>query len=239
MYLLTPAPPAQPSVWQQLGDKALLLAVLALSSLMSVLLVAYRIYHSDHFTYVFLVWNLFLAWVPLCSALVCWLFSQYGRRTWLLLALFLTGWFLFFPNSPYIVTDLLHLAPRNNVPLWYDVMLIFSFAWNGLILGFVSLWIVQGVVEALWGRWLSWLLVMVTLAASGFGIYLGRFQRWNSWDLLIDPLGLASDVYTRLVNPFAHPRTVAVTLLFSGFLTIAYLTFALLLRVRWIRQPLS
>jgi uncharacterized membrane protein len=229
----------RPLVLRQLGEQALLLAVLALSSAMSVLMVVFRIYYSDQYTYIFLVWNLILAWVPLGSALVFWLLSRYGCHTWPILLLFLGGWFFFFPNSPYIVTDLLHLAPRHNIPLWYDLMLIFSFAWNGLILGFTSLWIVQGVVESLWGRWLSWLVVMATLAASGYGIYLGRFLRWNSWDLLTDPRGLGHDVLALLFDPLAHPRTLAVTILFSGFLTIAYLTFTLLLRVRWVRQPLA
>jgi uncharacterized membrane protein len=224
------------AAWQNPNDKVLLLAALALSSLMSVALVAFRIYYSDSRSYIFLAWNLFLAWVPLLSALALWHFSHYGRRTLLLLGFFLGCWFLFFPNSPYIVTDFIHLTPRQNVPLWYDLVLIFSFAWNGLILGFTSLWIVQGVIDRLFGPWLGWLVVMMTLAVSGFGIYMGRFLRWNSWDLLIDPRAVAGDIYVRLLDPFAHPRTLAVTLLFSGFLTVAYLTLTLLLRVRWGRQ---
>jgi uncharacterized membrane protein len=226
------------AAWQHPNDKMLLLAALALSSLMSVALVAFRIYYSDSRSYIFLAWNLFLAWVPLLSALALWHFSHYGRRTLLLLGFFLGCWFLFFPNSPYIVTDFLHLTPRQNVPLWYDLVLIFSFAWNGLILGFTSLWIVQGVIDRLFGRWIGWLVVLMTLAASGFGIYMGRFLRWNSWDLLTDPRAVAGDVYIRLLDPFAYPRTLAVTLLFSGFLTIAYLTLTLLLRVRWGRQTI-
>ncbi len=221
-----------------LGDQAALLAVLAISSLLSVVLVAFRVYYSGAITYIFLVWNLFLAWVPLISALALWWFSSYGRRVYLLLGLFFVGWFFFFPNSPYLVTDLLHLQPRQNIPLWYDVLLIFSFAWNGLILGLISLWIVHEVIQTLFGRWFGWLLVLMTLAASGFGIYLGRFLRWNSWDLLMDPRGIAADVIVRLLDPWAHPHTLAVTLLFSAFLTVAYLTFALLLRTRWSRQPL-
>ncbi|MCL4861782.1 MAG: DUF1361 domain-containing protein [Caldilineaceae bacterium] len=213
-------------------NMAPLLAALLLSSLMSVATVVFRVYYSGSSAYVFLVWNLFLAWAPLLCALALWQFAIYGRRATLLLLPFLGCWFLFFPNSPYIVTDFLHLTQRHNIPLWYDLLLIFSFAWNGLILGFVSLWIVQGVIQALYGRWLSWVTVSATLAASGFGIYLGRFLRWNSWDLLTDPYGLARDIYVRLADPLAHPHTLAVTVLFSGFLAVAYLTFALLLRTR-------
>jgi uncharacterized membrane protein len=234
MYSVSTTPPAQ----HRLQDKLPLLAALSLSTLMSVMIVVFRVHYSGASTYAFLVWNLFLAWVPLCSALALWYFSHYGRRTLFLLLLFFAGWLIFFPNSPYIVTDLLHLEPRQNVPLWYDLLLIFSFAWNGLILGFTSLWIVQGVIEQMFGRATSWFVVVCTLAASGFGIYLGRFLRWNSWDVVADPHGLAADIYVRLVDPFAHPRTLAVTVLFSGFLTIAYLTFALATRARWTsREP--
>lgn len=217
-----------------LADKLPLLATLSLSTLLSVALVAVRIECSGHVTYLFLVWNLFLAWTPLFSALVFWWFSQYERRSLLLLLGFFGGWLLFFPNSPYIVTDFLHLEPRQNVPTWYDLLLIFSFAWNGLILGFISLWIVQSVVEKLLGRVASWLMALCTLTASGFGIYLGRFLRWNSWDVLTDPYGLAIDIYTRLSNPLSHPRVLVVTLLFSAFLTIAYLIFTLSTRVHWV-----
>lgn len=223
----------QTSVKSWFGDKMPLLAALMLSSLMSFAIVLFRIYYSGTGAYRFLVWNLFLAWIPLASALAFWYSSRYGLRSLPLLALFFSGWFLFFPNSPYIVTDFLHLAPRHNVPLWYDLLLIFSFAWNGLILGFTSLWIVQGVIEQMAGRLLSWLVVLATLATSGFGIYLGRFLRWNSWDLLTEPRALAGDIYIRMVDPLAHRQTLAVTILFSGFLTVAYVTFVLLTRVQW------
>ena len=196
-----------------------------------------RIWYSGYITYSFLQWNLFLAWIPLFSALGLWALQQRQRRgTGLAGALLFLCWLAFFPNAPYIVTDFLHLTERNNVPLWYDLLLIFSFAWNGLVVGFTSLWIVQTVIAGRWGQWLSWLIVAGTLALSGFGIYLGRFLRWNSWDLLTNPRLLASDIIQRISDPMAHPRTVVMTLLFSSFLTLAYLTLNLLGRVRW-QQP--
>jgi uncharacterized membrane protein len=135
---------------------------------------------------------------------------------------------LFFPNSPYIVSDLIHLGPRNGVPVWFDTIMIFSFAWNGLILGFLSLWLVQQLMAGWLGCTASWLLVAGTLGATGFGIYLGRFQRWNSWDILVDPIGLLRDVALRVRNPVDYPRTLGVTILFAGFLMVAYLTLTLL-----------
>jgi uncharacterized membrane protein len=218
-------------------DKLPLLAILVLSSGLSAAMLAARIWYSGTTTYTFLQWNLFLAWVPLFSALGLWTLqrSRVPGAGFIGTLAFLC-WLAFFPNAPYIVTDFLHLTERNRVPLWYDLLLIFSYAWNGLVVGFTSLWIVQAVIAQRWGPWLSWLIVAGTLAVSGFGIYLGRFLRWNSWDLLTNPHSLASDIFQYITNPLAHPRTIVVTLLFSTFLTLAYLTLNLLGRARW-QQP--
>ena len=213
-------------------QRYLLLSVLMLSSALSILLSLARIWYSDTRHYLFLNWNLVLAWMPLWLAFLLWRLDRRrdrrGRRRLLMMTLVFVGWLLFLPNSPYIVSDLMHLNPRDNVPLWYDAIMLFSFAWNGLILGFVSLWIVQQLAARWFGPVVGWVLVMLTLTATGFGIYLGRFGRWNSWDVLIDPLGLIKQVMEYLLNPFDYPRTVGVTLLFGGFLFVAYLTLTLL-----------
>ncbi len=210
-----------------------LIVVLGLSSLLSVLLVLFRVAYSDSIIYAFLVWNLFLAWIPLGCAFLLWWLERTPRRPVFVMAILFAGWFLFFPNAPYIVTDLMHLGYRNNIPIWYDAMLIFSFAWNGIVLGLLSLWIVHGLVAGWVGRWIGWMMVGVTLVASGFGVYLGRFQRWNSWDIVADPQNLFLDMLDRLINPMAHPQTVAVTILFAAFLGIAYLTLAVLVNSNW------
>jgi len=195
-----------------------------------------RFYYTDgNATYFFLIWNLFLAWIPLGSALALWYLHQYTPWARVLQWPLLLGWFLFFPNAPYLVTDFLHLTERQHVPLWYDLLLIFSFAWNGLVLGFTALWIVQEVLTTQYNKGVSLFVVWLTLTMSGFGIYVGRFLRWNSWDVLFNPHSLASDILPRLTDPFAYPRTLVVTLLFSTFLTLAYLTVRLLGQVRWQR----
>jgi uncharacterized membrane protein len=241
MYTLssTPTTLSQASL-PNLSARMLLLLVLGLSSGLSVAIVVVRAIYTQHYTFLGLVWNLFLAWVPLFCALLLWWLEQPRRSHRILhspLSLgLLLGWFAFFPNAPYIITDLVHLYQRDNAPFWYDLLLIFSFAWNGLILGFTSLWIVQGVIQSHYGRWAGWLLVGCTLTASSFGIYLGRFLRWNSWDIVTNPHDLTLDILERITNPLAHPKTIAVTILFSGFLLLAYLTIALLAQAHWGQQ---
>jgi uncharacterized membrane protein len=61
-----------------------------------------------------------------------------------------------------------------------------------------------------------------SLLLSGFGIYLGRFLRRNSWDPFTDPAGLFLDISDRLLNPTSYPRTYAVTLIFGLGLLLGY-----------------
>ncbi len=212
-----------------MGNRNILRIMLALglSSFLSVLLLAFRIFSSDSFSYIFLVWNLFLAWVPLGFA---WLVSPTNLR-WIN-ALCLCAWLLFFPNAPYIVTDFIHLRARPGIPLWYDVVLNVSFAWNGLLLGFVSLFTVQKFLRRHLSAVLTWCAVGVLMVGCGFGIYLGRFERWNSWDLISNPLGIASDVLSGIAHPLSHSRMYGVTILFSIFLFLGYLTLFTLVNTR-------
>ncbi len=216
----------------QLQSKLPLLIALLLSSGMSATMWLARAGYTQRLNYISLNWNLFLAWIPLIFALAAWLLIQ--RRTWLpVILLLLAGWLLFLPNAAYIITDLIHLRARNGAPLWYDALMVFSYAWNGLILGMTSVWIVQSLVERWFGAVAGWLLAGGALFASAFGIYLGRFLRWNSWDILTEPRSLLQDILSPMLNPFEHPRTLAVTALLSGMLLMIYITMTLLARVNW------
>jgi len=185
-----------------------------------------RVYLSQSATYRFLVWNLFLAWIPYISSLwAAYLHRSHPRRWWVLL---FPGaiWLLFFPNAPYILTDFLHLQTRWAVPMWYDTVLIAAFSWTGLFLGIFSLRAMQSLVRAFLGSTVSWLFVLGALVASSLGIYIGRFLRWNSWDLLLHPQSILTEVTVRLANPLIYRQTFGVTVLFAAFLLVCYLTFA-------------
>ena len=210
---------------------ALVLA-LCLSSGLSAAMYLARVWYTESFSFFFLNWNLLLAWIPFGVAVMMHALSRSTKRAAMPLAFLFAVWLLFFPNAPYLVSDLMHLAPRQNVPLWYDAMLLFSYAWNGLILGFASLWLIQQLVAERLGAIAGWMLVMTTLLAAGFGIYLGRFERWNSWDVVVDPIGRFGDILAGLLNPLAYPRAIVVTLLFAAFMAIAYSTVHLFATTR-------
>jgi uncharacterized membrane protein len=134
----------------------------------------------------FLLWNLVLAWVPALLALRLRSSSRESRRLGPLLPLGLL-WLLFLPNAPYVVTDVIHLRSGDRVSMLYDVPMLGVFAGTGLLLGFLSLYLVQSVVRARFGDRRGWLLVAAVIPLTGIGVYLGRVLRWNSWDLLVRP----------------------------------------------------
>jgi uncharacterized membrane protein len=202
-----------------------LLYPIVLSSLLASAIWFGRIYIGHHVEYAFLPWNLFLAWVPyVFSVIVGFLNQRYPGRGWLLLlpSLF---WLTFFPNAPYVVTDLLHLDPRPPVPIWYDIGLLAAFVWTGCLIAVVSLSIMQTAVKSYWGSVASWLFVLSTIVLSGLGIYLGRFLNLNSWDLFIQPQDVLADVLVRVLHPIRHSQIYGVTLMFASFLLVCYLTF--------------
>ena len=183
-----------------------------------------RVYLSGRLTFHFLIWNLFLAWIPYASSFWATYLYRHQRRYRGVLLIPALIWLVFFPNAPYIVTDLLHLAPRHPVPLWYDLSLLSVFAWTGLFLAVFSLRSMQVLLAPVSGVGLSWLFVFGVAGLSGFGVYLGRFLRWNSWDLLFHPLAILTDVGVRLLNPGLYLHDLGFSFIFAAFLLICYLT---------------
>ena len=211
-----------------------LLYPILLSSLLAGFLFSARVFQSRSFAYHNLAWNLFLAWIPyLCSLWAALIDTILPRRWWLLI---LPGalWLIFFPNAPYIVTDFLHLTDRPFVPLWYDIVMLATFAWTGCFLAIASLRTMQILVKQYVGWILSWLFAGVALTMGGLGIYLGRFSRWNSWDLFMQPEAILYEVAHRLLNPLSNLRFFGFTLLFTAFLLVMYLTF---ISVRKVKGP--
>lgn len=185
---------------------------------------AFRYYISETKVFLFLNWNLFLAWIPLLLTTVIFAFRIKSRIS---LVLIVAAWILFFPNSPYILTDLFHLKVRNTVPVWYDLIVILSYAWTGLICGFISLDDIEKRLSWYYSRNVINGIVVFFLFISSFGVYLGRFLRWNSWDILNNPLGLFNDIVVRFIYPMEYTKTWGVTVLMGILLNFMYFTFKL------------
>ena len=204
---------------------------LAFASGVCVALVLARIVTAGNIGYAFLVWNLFLAWLPLIFAQL--LRERYvngERRGWRLLGLG-AAWLLFFPNAPYIFTDLVHLTTKFHGHYWADMVVILLCALTGLVLGFVSLFLVQSVVADRFGRAASWLFIAVVAGLSGVGVFIGRFLRLNSWDVLLQPGEFYRHVNHWTADPFGSAMPYVFPALFAVFLFIVYLMFYALTRL--------
>lgn len=184
----------------------ILLALIAASGV-SVGLWFIRVFVSGEIHFAFMLWNLILAWTPLLFA---WLASAvWMKRPYALVFIFF--WLLFFPNAPYIVTDFIHLRWASGVSVWFDIAMIGMFALTGMALGVFSLRLLQTRIAESYGRIHGWLFVLTTVGLSSYGIYLGRFLRWNSWDVFANPLALLQDVAHSLTVPFTFYVSLSLT----------------------------
>jgi uncharacterized membrane protein len=185
-------------------------------------LVAARVVYSDTGRRTDLIWNLFLAWVPFILAYIAHVVSW--RRIWLYLVIPFIAflWLIFFPNAPYMLTDLQDLARHAvGAPLWYDVIIVVWCSWTAMMLGVVSLYLMQDIVTRTFGRFTGWAFVFAISVLSSFGIYIGRFVRLNSWDILQNPAETAMNILGLVIDP--SRRLAAFTFLYTFFFLFVYL----------------
>lgn len=193
------------------------------ASLLDVTLVFVRMVYTDRRQYFSLIWNLFLAWIPFILAYLAYVFSWRRWMVYLIVPAFLFLWLIFFPNAPYILTDLQHLQDAPPlVAVWYDVIMLVWFSWTGMLLGVVSLYLMHEIVIRHFGRWLGWLFVLLVSASTGLGIYLGRFIRLNSWDLFQAPQEVVEAIWGWLLDPSL--RSAGFVGLYTLFFLFVYLT---------------
>lgn len=196
-----------------------------LSSLFVLVMFIGRAVLSERLAHRFLIWNLFLAWLPYIFSLLAVLLRRLLPRSFFP-QLALGGlWLAFFPNAPYLLTDFKHLQYRPPIPLWFDILLLATFAWTGLFLAVASLRAMQSLVKEYVGGLGSWAFVVIAASLSSLGVYLGRFLRLNSWDLLFQPFNILEAVLRRLVDPLSHLGFIGFTGLFAVFLLVCYLMF--------------
>lgn len=198
----------------------------------SILLLTVRVIVTGELRYVFLLWNLFLAVIP--AVIVLRVIKGQPSKRFTVIAQ-LVAWLLFFPNTFYLLTDFIHLDSPDGVTKLFDAVLLFSFTISGFMLGIGSLMALHIWLAPKISAKNAWYFVSSVIGASSFAVYLGRYLRWNSWDIAMNPLGLLFDVSDRFINPSAHPRTFTTTFLFFVIISAVYMTlysFGMVLRKR-------
>ena len=204
--------------------------LLIVSSFYAVGLEVFRIILSGHRNYSYFIWNLFLAWIPYALSMYLPV-SFHVVRSRVLVWTLLIIWFLFWPNSPYILTDFLHLKEKQNIPLWFDLCLILSFSWTGLMLGFISLIEIQNLVRKRSGRTVAWIFASFTILTGSLGIYIGRYVRLNSWDVVANPLRVFTDIFSHFEDHMLRKEMVVMTLQYGIFLFLGYLTVKIIIKI--------
>ncbi|MFT3936857.1 MAG: DUF1361 domain-containing protein [Chitinophagaceae bacterium] len=187
------------------------------------LLVTARTVYTREIAFLFLLWNLFLAFVPWYLSYTLSQRSARIKNKWIY-RLLCIAWLLFVPNAFYMITDLFHLYDSTTMPRWYDLMMIFCFTWNALLLGILSVRHMEKLVMARWPRMADVWFVYPVMLLNAFGIYIGRFLRYNSWDIISNPLNLFSETIHILFHPVQYRNAWGMVLVFSFFLSIFYMT---------------
>ena len=202
-------------------ETAVPMLALSFASAVSVVLVLARMIWMRDVHYAFLIWNLFLAWVPMIFVLfACEHQNAGGNPGWRFFA-FGAAWLLFFPNAPYIFTDIIHVTHYYS-HFWVDLMLVLTNALTGLVIGFVSLYLMQSAVRRMAGGTASWFFVAAVAALSSFGICLGRFVRLNSWDIIM-PWKMLHSIGQWVTAPQAYQGSTIFPIMFAAFLFTTYL----------------
>lgn len=198
------------------------LSLVIVTILFSITALMVRIKLNKSFFYLFLVWNIFLAIIPYIISM--YLNSKQKVSGWKLGFWFL-AWLAFLPNAPYIVTDLIHLRLSNDSLLWFDVLVVLSFALTGLLLFHLSMYDMQTIIFSRFKRIPKRTVTYTIIFLCSFGVYLGRFLRYNSWEIISNPQVLISDVFDILISPFQHSEAWLFTLGFGSFLVVGYWIF--------------
>jgi uncharacterized membrane protein len=180
---------------------------------------------TDTRIFLFLNWNLFLAIIPFIIS--SYLIHKKIQNKSIIL-LMISAWILFFPNAPYILTDLFHLKNRGSAPIWFDLILILTFVWTGMTFGFMSLRHIEILIKPFTTPFQKNIVIILFLFLSSFGIYLGRFLRWNSWHIINKPILIFNDISDRVISPTEHPRTWGVTILMGMLLNIIYFSIKMI-----------
>jgi uncharacterized membrane protein len=171
---------------------------------------------------IYILWNLFLAFVPFLISTTLLYFSEKGKLNKVLFIIGGIVWLIFLPNAPYIVTDLIHIGVVRAVPVLFDSLLLFTSAWAGLLLGMNSISHIEKILLLKYSKKISQITIIFILLLTSFGMYVGRFLRFNSWDIFTSPFSFFDKLSSTFYGSSETVEAIIYTLLFFSFIYISY-----------------
>jgi uncharacterized membrane protein len=190
-------------------------------TILVVLPVVFRTIVWNTFSFSYLLWNVLLAFIPLVLSSIALSQPKRGIANKIIFIVCLILWLLFIPNAPYLVTDIIHLGETRAVPVLFDAFLLFSTALLGVITFCLSLEQIEKIILEKFSKIKTSVITTFIILLISFGMYLGRFARFNSWDFFIDHQSLIGHIREVFTQTGEH--VFAYTLLFFFFLCFFYL----------------
>ncbi len=194
--------------------------LIAASISFTMILLIIRICYTGSSLYLFYPWNIFLATIPVFFSNLLKKENSINLKT----VTFFICWLLFFPNAPYILTGVFHFEERLPVPPWFDLALVLSGAWTGMVLCIFSLMQIERWLQHFVASRYQNIVMVCIMILGGLGMYMGRYERYNTWDVITEPLSISSFLYTRVIHPFEHVHVWLFTIVFGVFTALIYFT---------------
>ena len=190
-------------------------------SLLGLLLFIIGAITNQQLTHAYLFWNLFLAWIPFGLSLI--IYISAAKQWSILVSILLAIWLLFLPNTFYMLTGYIHVTEVARVDPVFDSVMFGVIIPIGFALGIASLLLVHTTLLRFVSVVKSHVMIGIIIAASSFAIYLGRVLRFNSWDIIANPIGLLSDIINIVFQPYQNGMAYSTTFTFFIVITAIYM----------------
>lgn len=196
---------------------------LLFSSFISEAIFGYRVIHDHSVYFDYLTWNLVLSWIPFLLAIRITLVLK--RKLWssweAIILSFL--WIVFLPNSFYMISDFIHLQNLSQANIIFDTLMLTSFIYTGVVLGFSSLYLIHIDLKKRMSPRASATFISLTLFISSVAIYFGRDLRWSSWNVFTNPGGLLFDMSNAIAHLSNYPDLIISVVTLFILLNTMYL----------------
>ncbi len=188
-------------------------------------LIFLRIFLFNSSSLKYILWNIFLAFIPFIISYTLLSLLKNNRLSKIIFIVGIIFWILFIPNAPYLVTDIIHIGEIRAVPVLYDAILLFNSALIGLLFGVYSISHIEQILRIKYSQKIASLVIFVTIFFISFGIYIGRFLRFNSWDIFENPISFIRAIGEIFMDKGYLVESFLYTILFFFFTSVFYLSW--------------